>query len=180
MDSCEEIKQCNKRKAETLAAIEDETDFERKRKEGFFNSFDREHARAKREYRQLVGLWRDVCWYNFETNCRKWTDPWHSSMYGSWIELHGHSFCTKWQNGRLVESGTFPVWYSGVLGEAPHLPPEILLDEIDEAKKYVEFTAEQRWAPYDYAPGGRKYQQLLREGDGVRAYNALRESSNAP
>ena len=140
--------------------------------------FNLEYERARREVCQLSALFRDVCWYNFETCCRVWNNPWFESLGDSHIILHGH--CYKTAGYR--ETGSFPIWYSGNLRDAPRLPPEILFNELIAANDYMQFMNEQRFAPFDFAPGGRKYEQLLREGVGVMHYKSMyteRQSSNA-
>jgi hypothetical protein len=51
--------------------------------------FEAEHQRAKDECDRLNALFKDVCWYNFETQCRAWREPWPVSWLDSRIELHG-------------------------------------------------------------------------------------------
>ena len=135
--------------------------------------FEREHERAMRECQQLETLYKEVCWYNFETRCRTWTEPWHESWHRSPVQLTGHSYKQEWKNGRLRETATFPVWYSGPISGAPALPPEIILSELRDAQEYSRFTHEQQSAPHDWAPGGHKYEALVRQGDGAQAYHAL-------
>ena len=140
-------------------------------KDAMFNEFDREYKQAVSEHKQLTALYREACWYNFETKCRTWGAPWHASWDASVIEMHRHRL------GRNAESGEFPIWYSGAVSDAPPLPPEIISVELEAAKAYMLFMKEQRHAPYDYAPGGRKYEKLLRESPGAAAYGKLLQSS---
>ena len=135
--------------------------------------FAREYTEAQREVQRLKDLYRDVCWYNFETQCKDWKHPWFTSWGASSTELHGTRVERVWKKGRLAEHGVFPVYYRGMVADAPSLPPVIVLTELKAAEEYMHFMSEQRFAPYDWAPGGRKYEQMLRESEGVRAFNNL-------
>lgn len=121
--------------------------------------FEAEHQRAQREYDRLATLFKEVCWYNFETKCRSWKHPWAESWQWSPIELHGVRVTTC----RSREFGEFPVYYQGPICDAPSVPPEIILVELQAAAKYLEWTTEQVTAPHDWAPGGCMYQKLLME-----------------
>lgn len=143
-----------------------------------YADFDMEYKKACEEYNQLKRLLDDVYWYYFETMCYHWKPPWYVSMGGSEISLNGcRNVCV---DGCRMYC-TYPIWYSGAIAAAPQLPPSIVLSEVNQAKAYMLFMREQRDAPYDWAPGGEKYQQLLREGAGVHAYDILhskRQSSD--
>lgn len=141
-------------------------------KQALYSELNKEYELARCEYEQLVSLFREVCWYNFETQCQNWQAPWHESWGGSHIEMHGARYCCD--RGRT--SGEFPIWYSGAVSAAPTLPPAIVLSEVKDAEKRMHLTRKQRNAPYDWAPGGREYEKLLREGEGVAAYNQLQSS----
>ena len=138
-----------------------------------FDELNSEYKQAVREAKRLQSLYNDVCWYNFETTCRHWGGPWHASVDGSLIELYGHVCFPKGS----CEFTEFPVWYSGSVGTAPKLPVEIVAKELRDAKERVRVLKEERNAPYDFAPGGRKYEQLRRHGVGVSAYRALQSSN---
>lgn len=134
-----------------------------------FELFNAEYYRATREWHRLKELFHDVCWYSFETKCRLWKDPWCATLGDSHIELHGVSHTTH----RHSEMTSFPEYYQGPVSAAPDLPVEIILIELKQAHEYMLETEKGRFACYDYAPGGRAYEKLLREGEGVRLYNAL-------
>ena len=138
-------------------------------KDAMCDEFKREYENAKQELHRLTTLFRECCWYNFETSCRSWRTPWYMSWGPSDICLHGlsHKKCGA------AEQCTFPIWYSGPLDGAPALPPSIIHNEIKHAKAYMHFMREQITAPHDYAPGGRAYEKLLREGQGVKEYDRL-------
>ena len=125
--------------------------------------FEDEVTSAGREVTRLKGLLKDVCWYNFETKCRGWMHPWPKSVMESWIALHGVCIEVDKSRGREREIGKFPVYYAGPISDAPALPPEIILKELLVACKYKKEAEEQRAAPFDWAPGGKKYNQLLKE-----------------
>ena len=82
------------------------------------------------------------------------------------------------QCGR-AEQCTFPIWYSGSVEDAPALPPSIIYNELKHARAYMHFMKEQITAPHDYAPGGRAYEKLLRESEGVREYEKLSSKRKA-
>ena len=88
-------------------------------KDKMAGNFEREYKRARDEYYQLKQLFQEVCWYNFETQCRDWCDPWPESQKDSPLTLHGYKQTTL--NGRV--HGSWPVYYSGSMGKAPPLPP---------------------------------------------------------
>lgn len=122
-------------------------------KDAMFASFDSEYQRARAELRRLERLYKHACWYNFEVHCRSWTNPWHESLGGCGIALSR--------------------WYRGSVEDAPALPVEILETEVRLAMAEVERCDEQRFAPYEWAPGGRKYEQMRRESPGAAAYDVL-------
>jgi hypothetical protein len=124
--------------------------------------FTREHRDAVTEFTRLAELTKEVCWYNFETRCRSWTSPWRPSLPGTTVELLGMSFERSWLRGCLMEHGHFPEWYHGPVEDAPHLPPEIVLKELRDAKAYMDACEKQASAPRDWAPGGALYEELAR------------------
>ena len=130
-------------------------------KEAMCEWFEDELSEATREVDRLTDLFREVCWYNFETQCRKWTHPWPESMGSSHIELHGTKIVIDDSRGRRREVGLFPVYYKGIVRDAPPLPPLIVLKELREATEYQRLCAAQRSAPFDWAPGGKSYLKLL-------------------
>ena len=124
--------------------------------------FGREHKDACDELTRLSELFKDVCWYNFETKCRVWQHPWRQSRPDSLVELHSHKYTKFWNRGHLCESAKFPYYYQGEVKDAPPLPAVIVQNELREARMYVKACAEQVTAPYDWAPGGVKYEALCR------------------
>ena len=124
--------------------------------------FALEHKMAQDEFLRLSLLFKDVCWYNFETIAKNWRAPWPPTEMDSDVELLGMSFTQHWNRGALYEHGTFPAWYRGPIRDAPSMPPQILLSEMLEAKRYMKHCKEQITAAYDWAPGGSKYDMLRR------------------
>ena len=125
-------------------------------KDAMFDEFDIEFEKASLEVMHLQQLYAEACWYNFETRCRTWQEPWHES----WGET-------------LV---TLRKYYTGCVRDAPSLPPVMIKVELEAAKEYAHYMSEQRYAPYDWAPNGRAYEKMVRESPGVAAYNALQSS----
>ena len=138
--------------------------------------FRKDHKQAVEECKRLESLLADVVWYNFETACREWQHPWPQSFGDSPVVLHGARYAYACKRGRLRESGSFPIYYEGIVQHAPKLPPEIVLLEVQSARSDVEASEKLTTAPWDWAPGGRLYEQLLRESDGVREYERRRIS----
>ena len=128
----------------------------------YLDRFEREYRQARDEYQRLQQLWYDVCWYNFEVEACKWKGPWRYSYPDSEVKLNSYRFDQYWQRGNLMESGSFPVYYSGPVCEAPPLPPDVVLHEMREAKRYMDICEQERSAPIDWAPGGVKYEALVR------------------
>ena len=118
-----------------------------------FKDFEADYKLAQREVEQLTKLYSDTSRYNFETRCRSWKEPWHESWDASPISLRKY--------------------YTGSIRDAPALPPAIIFTELQHAKDYARYMHTQRFAPYDWAPGGIGYEKMLRQSPGVAAYNAL-------
>ena len=131
--------------------------------------FERECKRARTEYVTLKELYKDVCWYDFETKCREWHEPWPESMPDSSLTLHG---CDRYTllNGR--EHQTFPVYYSGSVAHAPPLPVSIVLKEVHHAFEYWKECKAHETAPYDWAPGGILYLELVQNTLVGRTYSS--------
>ena len=123
--------------------------------------FEAEHTQAQQEYDRLNALFKDVCLYNFEIKCREWKHPWPVSLGLSRIELYGARISVDKSRGRPREIGEFPVYYEGSLKDAPELPPQILLKELNVAYEEMKRAFKQVTAPHDWAPGGRLYKELL-------------------
>lgn len=114
--------------------------------------FRREWEDAKREREHLGNLFEDVCWYNFARN----PFPWRLEL--NRIHLHGYRVQWFWN---MREAVYFTTWYEGSCCEAPPCPAEILLNEIKLADERVEETYNRLMDPYDWAPGGKKYLELV-------------------
>lgn len=124
---------------------------------------DMELQKAHQECKRLAALFKDICWYNFETVCRNWRGPWYQSMQQSRVVLRGCRITEYTRNGRVHESGEFPVWYDGPIGQAPKLPPQILLSELKLAYDHMVSMEALKCAAYQWAPGGALYIKLLNE-----------------
>lgn len=135
---------------------------------------EREYQRAIFEVERLTCLYRDVCWFNFETHCREWVSPWPESWDASIISLHGARWEPSRTNRESDAHGMRLVWYMGTIADAPHCPPEIIYNEIKDATEYLNRARDNRLAAYSYAPGGREYERLIRESEGVRLYEDMR------
>ena len=131
---------------------------------------DREHSRLKAEIydqqaqtlyfatlelQRLKTLFRDIGWYNFELECRMWKYPWPQSVGSSMVML-----CSVSHTNRTT---SYPIYYAGRLDEAPPIPIDILLNEIELATEYVSQCQELCSDVYEYAPGGHKYAELMRK-----------------
>ena len=128
-------------------------------KSQFDARFEAEFYNASLEVVRLEQLLKDAYWYNFEVACRTWKSPWRQTDQHSSICLFGQRY-EHYEDER--ELFTCPIYFSGEIRNAPPLPPEILLNELDEARAYKEACREQCMAPYDWAPGGYKYNMLRR------------------
>jgi len=120
--------------------------------------FEREYEEAKDEFTRLTALFKDVCWYNFETECRNWKQPWRVTKPGSPITLC--SIHVSVIAGR--DCVTFPVYYDGPIDEAPQVPPQIVLHELKLAEEELKRAEANCTAMYDWAPGGCEYEKLCR------------------
>jgi len=124
--------------------------------------FAREYRFALQEEDRLKSLMRDAFWYNVaQVGWLGW---------GRSCELFGVRSELIRKRGHVAEKLSFPVYYHGPTNVAPPLPPQILMVELEMAKKLVEDTREACSAPYDWAPGGRRYEQMMRESPGVAAF----------
>ena len=131
-------------------------------KEWYDAHFEREYNEARSEFLRLSNLFKDVCWYNFETHARHWRDPWHVTEPDSRVDLIGVRARIRSLQGHRFEHVTFHPWYSGTVKDAPHLPPHVLLKDLKEAREYMHHCDAQRTATTDWAPGGSKYEHLRR------------------
>ena len=139
--------------------------------------FAREYRFALQELDRLKTLLRDAMWYNFDVV------SWQSGCFGQrWYynrttELYAVRSELIRKRGHTAEKVSFPVYYHGEVATAPRLPPEILMSEVESAKRLVEETREACSAPYEWAPGGRRYEQMIRESPGVAAFYATSSDS---
>lgn len=140
----------------------------------YHEHFAREYEWLWAEYKRIEELLRNVVWYNFETVVCKWRHPWPESFENSTLQLHAQRYVlVRGRGGRMCEKAQFPLYYDGPVCKAPPLPPEIILHELKLAYEAVKEAEERCCAPYDWAPGGRLYEKMIRTSDGVRAYEQL-------
>lgn len=128
---------------------------------------------ADEEVMRLQELFRCACWYNFETQCKKWVYPWYETVRDSNIMLEGACYELHDRHGHTIEIGRFPTWYSGSIENAPPLPIQIVKAELAEAKAYAALCESRETDAYEYAPGGKAYEQLLENGEGVRLFKSF-------
>lgn len=158
---------------ECCGSVEEEKRFHLQRMDELHADFAKEHRHALREYKRLEELLQNVVWYNFETVARTWKYPWPESFEETALTLNGMRFeLLKARGGHLAEKGTFPVYYHGTVRDAPRLPPEIVLQELELAYKLVKEKEAACAAPYEWAPGGRLYEKMVRESPGVAAFSS--------
>ena len=98
-------------------------------RDALFTELDIQYQKARDEYKLLQALFRDCCWYNFETACRSWQDPWHVSWEQSMISLDGMRVETDRNSLKI----TYPIWYRGVVRDAPD--PTRLGSHLDEDRR---------------------------------------------
>ena len=154
-------------------SAERERDLHLQRMDEFHQIFSRRHRYALQEYNRLEIMLRDVVWYNFETVARTWRHPWPESFPQTTLTLHGMRFqLTNGRGGRKAEKADFPIYYCGAVQDAPPLPPQIILHELEDAYRLVKETEAACAAPYEWAPGGRMYEQMVRESPGVAAFSS--------
>ena len=122
--------------------------------------FDAEIQRLRRECRQLVALYKDVLWYNFEIDCCKWQQPWHTSIGDSNVYLTGYSVNELIRNGCTYEVGSFPVWYDGKVSAAPRCPLTIVAKELQMAHDELQRYELAQAAVFDFAPGTATVRRL--------------------
>lgn len=143
----------------------------------YHDLFYRDYLRAVEEYKRLELLFREVSWYNFETVCRRWRHPWPASFLETRLVICSARYTlVNRRGGRKAEKATFPVYYSGPVRDAPPLPPEIVLKELQMAHLHVCACRDIVSDPYEWAPGGDKYAELLRESCGAVEYERRRIS----
>ncbi len=161
---------------ERCAAPEVERLVHLKEMDAYHDLFYNEYLHALEEYGRIESCLREVAWYNFETVCSTWREPWPETIPQSTVILHSARYELIRKRGRVSERGRFPVYYHGPVASAPTVPPEIMLIELKLAYDAVQRAREQVTAPYDWAPSGDKYDEMLRLSDGVQAYELRRLS----
>lgn len=148
--------------------------------DAYSRHFLKEHMYARQELERLETMLRDIAWYNFEVVARGWKHPWPEHAVSATLELYGMR-CELMQRrgGHVAEKCTFPTYYSGPVDDAPPLPPEIILQEVQFQRELVKHTEAACTAPYEWAPGGRLYEKMVRESEGVAAFSSKCSYKNA-
>ena len=137
-------------------------------KESYTNTFTREHRAACNEFKRLTALYADVTWFSFETVCRDWKAPWHTSAPDSRVYLVSRDWITRCQG----------MYYAGPVQDAPRVPPSIVQTEVRAAREYMELCAARLDDAYTYAPGGAKYNELM-EGASCELYEFWRAKQSS-
>ena len=113
---------------------------------------------AEQEYvERLDSLLSEICWFNFEVNCKTWSPPWYTSIMDTLVILHGVRYAFVKNGGRVYECGEYPVYYEGPVRDAEAVPPEIVLAELRAAATHVHECKELLLGVDTYAPGGIDY-----------------------
>lgn len=126
----------------------------------YLDRFEREFMDAQIEVQRLEYLFNDVCWYNFETTCRTWTSPWHTTQPSSTVKLDARRTDVWWNKGQRCSAERRHPWYCGTIRDAPKCPPEMVQAELQEARDYRDACKVQMLAPIEWAPGGALYEEL--------------------
>lgn len=132
----------------------------RRAKCAYRQQFEEEYTELAMEYERLSGLFREVCWYEFERQCLTWKDPWHG--YLRTLHLHTIRIEHVWRRGFRHDIGHFPLYYEGHPRYAPPLPPAILANELTNMLEEMAIALDNCTAAQDWAPGGDKYNELLK------------------
>ena len=101
-------------------------------------------------------------WYQFELTCKNWKEPWHESLLDSQIAM---------------PNNVLGYWFIGSIADAPKLPVAILEIELRECRRAVAALEEASTAATDWAPGGQKYERLLRSSTMVELYDSWHTKS---
>jgi len=135
----------------------------------------REYADAHAEYMRIARLFREVAWYNADTfTCRWWNlRRKQVALYGVRHEVY------PVRGGRARQRCTFREYYVGDATDARPLPPEIILHELKMSHDLMMAAFDAVSAPYDWAPGGDKYEKLVRESPGVYEYERRRLATSS-
>ena len=151
MDSCDQCVMCHGLKGAHKCM-----------RQGMEKEVTQEISAALDELTRLHYLANEARWYNFEVACRGWKHPWHESVPDSMIELLTLKSDGKRQN--------LSCWYRGTLEKAPMLPWRVINDELEDAKRYLEEVMQVRYSISSWAPGGYKYEEMIRTSPHVATY----------
>ena len=117
----------------------------------YVEQFFSEEREALAEVCRLSAVFKDALWYNMELYDKRYNPSRIVALQGSRTAKCGNA-----------EHTHFPVYYAGPLRDAPELPLAIIMNELRDAKRYYVECMTQTLAPYEWAPGGEKYEQLCK------------------
>lgn len=126
----------------------------------YVNRATEEYVQAMGEVARLSMLFQDICWYNFEYECKKWREPWTQTDPYSPTRLHGMRHRTWYNKGKLHECTDFTEWFYGPICDAPALPAAVVFSELRDAQAYAEEVKARMFDAVNYAPGGPEYRRL--------------------
>ena len=136
----------------------------------YVQEFTQQRKEMEAEFARLTQLLHEVCWYNYATVCKLEKDPTER------IELTGHRYSKQMRNGHECECNEFPVYYEGKVTEAPAVPPQIVLHDMEQAWLEIDRLKELVKAPHDWAPGGGKYEELCKTTAVGKIFHAHEEN----
>jgi hypothetical protein len=107
-------------------------------------------------------MFANVCWFNFEINCKSWGPPWYATILNTNVELCSYRYEVIRNGNREYETAEFPIYYKGTVQDAESIPPEIILSELRDVAEDLHHCKEDLLAVDSFAPGGMDYEHLRR------------------
>lgn len=147
----------------------------RRAKCAYREHFEEEYDQLKMEYGRLCELFRDVCWYEHERRSMSWAHPWYGHVKD--LHLHGYRIESVWRRGHRHDFWRFPLYYEGHPSDAPPLPVNIVANELATMLTELEVARANCTAAQDWAPGGCKYELLLK-GSTATAMQSSKQQVN--
>ena len=139
----------------------------------YYNAGMRAYENLMSELNLLQQLNSDLNWFNFECRCQHWSAPWPECDPNFTLRLLGVDDTNTNSLGYIAR----PVYYSGPLHKATPVPSAIVRNEIERVAEELLEAWNLAMAPYDWAPGGYLYENLMREGSSARTYEEWRSSN---
>lgn len=146
--------------ADCCDACQGNSGFHRRARQQLTQQAHREVARAENELYHLQGVLNEVIWYNFERNSGTWGSPWQEHHPQAILSMQGFRLVPQKMRGRTIYTQHYPTWWAGPWVNAPELPNAIIMNEVSVAKAYVDELKSRVDDAEDYAPGGKKYEEL--------------------